>query len=49
MILAVNDVPTDRLVPYQAAPARIAPDTYVALLVMRQGRFQYFALEPSPP
>ena len=49
VIPAVSDVPTDRLTPYQAALARIAPDAYVALLVMRQERLQYFALGPSPP
>ena len=48
VILAASDVPTDRLTPYQAALARIAPDAYVALLVMRQERFQYFALAPPP-
>ncbi len=49
VVLAVNDVPTNRLGSYQAALARIAPDAYVALLVMRQGRLQYFALGPLPP
>ena len=46
VIVALNDVPLDRLALYQSELSRIRPDAYVALLVMRQGRFQYFALVP---
>jgi len=46
VIVALNDVPIDRLARYQAELLHIGADAYVALLVMRQGRFQYFALAP---
>jgi serine protease Do len=46
VLVALNDVPVDRLALYQAELARIRDDGYVALLIMRQGRFQYFALGP---
>jgi serine protease Do len=46
VIVAVNDVPLDGLAVYHAELSRIRADAYVALLVMRQGRFQYFALSP---
>jgi len=46
VIVALNDVVLDRLARYQSELSRIQPDAYVALLVMRQGRFQYFALVP---
>lgn len=46
VLVALNDVPIDRLAAYQAALARIRVDAYVALLIMRQGRLQYFALSP---
>ena len=46
VIVALNDVPLDRLAVYQSELSRIRPDAHVALLVMRQGRFQYFALVP---
>jgi serine protease Do len=46
VIVALNDVPLDRLARYRSELARIGPAAYVAVLVMRQGRFQYFALAP---
>jgi len=46
VIVAVNDVPLDRLTRYQSELARIRPDSYVALLVVRQGRIEYFAIAP---
>ncbi|MEO8309601.1 MAG: PDZ domain-containing protein [Caldimonas sp.] len=46
VILAVNDQPADRLDLYRAALARIGPGTYIALLVMRSGSVQYFAIAP---
>ena len=46
VIVAINDVPLSRLAAYESALARMAPDAYVALLIMRQGRFQYVALAP---
>jgi serine protease Do len=46
VVLALNDVPVTRLTGYQAELSRIAPDAYVALLIVRHGRFQYFALTP---
>jgi serine protease Do len=46
VIVALNDVPVDRLAVYEAALSRIHADAYVALLVMRKGSFQYFALGP---
>jgi S1-C subfamily serine protease len=46
VIVALNDVPLDRLALYQAELAQIRADAYVAVLIMRQGRFQYFALAP---
>ena len=46
VIVAVNDQQTDRLSSYQEALARVSADPYVAVLVMRRGRFQYFALAP---
>ena len=46
VIVALNDVPLDRLVRYQSELSRIGPNATVALLVMRQGRLQYFAVVP---
>jgi len=46
VIVALNDVPLDRLAVYRTELSRIGPDAYVAVLIMRQGRFQYFALTP---
>ncbi len=46
VILAVNDQPADRLDLYRSALARIAPDAYFALPVMRRGRLQYCAIAP---
>jgi serine protease Do len=46
VIVALNDVPLVRLALYQAELAQIRADAYVAVLIMRQGRFQYFALAP---
>jgi len=46
VIVAINDVPVDRLALYRSELSRIRPDAYIALLIMRQGRFQYFALAP---
>ena len=41
VIVAVNDVPTERLATYDAALARLDPRAPVAILVMRRGRLQY--------
>lgn len=46
VIVAVNDVAIDRLASYQAALSKFRPGAYVALLIMRHGRLQYFALGP---
>jgi len=46
VIVAVNDQQTDRLSSYEAALARVASHPYVAVLVMRRARLQYFALAP---
>jgi serine protease Do len=46
VIVALNDVPLDRLARYQSELSRIQPDATLALLVMRQGRLEYFAVVP---
>jgi len=46
VIVALNEVPLDRLAVYRAALGRLKPDGYVAVLVLRQGRLQYFAIGP---
>ncbi|MEO8309578.1 MAG: trypsin-like peptidase domain-containing protein [Caldimonas sp.] len=43
-ILRVNDTVVRRLADYRAAIARAPFDSYVALLVLRDGRMRYFAL-----
>ena len=48
VIVALNDVPLDRLVRYQSELSRLRPDATVALLVMREGRLQYFAVAVVP-
>ena len=46
VVVAVNEVLLDRLATYQAALSKLGPDAYVAILVMRKGRLQYFGLSP---
>ncbi len=43
-ILRVNDTVVRRLADYRGALARVPLDSYVALLVLRDGRMRYFAL-----
>jgi serine protease Do len=43
-ILNVNALPIRQVADYQSALGGLAPDAYVALLVLRDGRVRYFAL-----